>query len=187
MEYSGTWREIWTQKGEMEGGIDDLYVYNGWEKSNADVETTARRIIRELDIKPGDRVLEVGCGAGALAQYMECDYVGIDFSRTLLKKHLEFFQNSVLHAEANDIPFKDNWFDKAYCWGVFQYFESEEYAAQAVREIERVTRGGILIGELPVVSHDPKHLLFRKEQFRGWRVEDAWTERYKGKRFIAIK
>lgn len=187
MEYTGTWREIWTKKGEMEGGIDDLYVYDGWEKSKADIETTALRIIRELDIKPGDRVLEIGCGAGALAQYMDCDYVGIDFSRTLLQKHVLFFRNSVLYAEADNIPFKDKWFDKAYCWGVFQYFESEEYAVQSVAEIERVTRNGILIGELPMESHDKKHLLFRKEMFDGWKVEDAWTEQYKGKRFIVIK
>lgn len=142
MEYTGTWREIWTQKGAMEGGIDDLYIYDGWEKSKADIEKTAKLIIQELEINPEDRVLEAGCGAGALAQYMDCDYVGIDFSRTLLQKHITFFGNSVLYAEANDIPFKDGWFDKAYCWGVFQYFESKEYAAQAIKEMERVTRAG---------------------------------------------
>ena len=37
MEYSGTWREIWTQKGQMEGGIEDLYIYDGWEKSKGDI------------------------------------------------------------------------------------------------------------------------------------------------------
>ena len=68
MEYSGTWREIWEQKGEMEGDISDLYIYDGWEKSKADIKIIADKITRELDIKPEDRVLEVGCGAGALAQ-----------------------------------------------------------------------------------------------------------------------
>lgn len=187
MEYSGTWREIWTQKGEMEGGIDDLYIYDGWEKSKADIKTTAYKIRKELDIKPDDRVLEIGCGAGALAQYLECEYIGIDFSRSLLKKHIEFFGNSVLYGEANDIPFKDKWFDKTFCWGVFLYFESLEYAEQVLREIVRVTRSGILIGELPLESHDKKHLLYTKEMFDGWTLEDAWTKKYKGKRFIAKK
>ena len=68
MEYSGTWREIWTQKGQMEGGIEDLYIYDGWEKSKGDIKATAERITEALQIKPSDRVLEVGCGAGALAQ-----------------------------------------------------------------------------------------------------------------------
>ena len=92
MEYSGTWREIWTQKGQMEGGIEDLYIYDGWEKSKGDIKATAERITEGLLIKPSDRVLEVGCGAGALAQYMNCAYVGIDYSRTLLQKHVDFLE-----------------------------------------------------------------------------------------------
>lgn len=192
MEYSGTWREIWTQKGEMKGGIEDLYIYDGWEKSKADIKTTADKIVEALDIQPGDRVLEVGCGAGALAQYLNCDYIGIDYSRTLLRKHIEFFGNSVLYAEANDIPFKDGWFDKVFSWGVFSYFESLDYARQVVKEMERVTNytprgGGILIGELPMQSHEPKHLLYSRQMFSGWTVEDAWTQQYKGKRFIVRK
>lgn len=185
MEYSGTWKEIWEQKGNMEGTIDDLYVYNGWEKSKADIQTIANRISSELNICPGDRVLEVGCGAGALAQYMNCEYIGIDFSLPLVKKHIEFFGNSVICAEADDIPFKDSYFDKCFCWGVFLYFESLDYAHRVIEEITRVTKTGILIGELPVISHDNKHLLFRQDMFKDWEIQDAWTEQYKGKRFIA--
>lgn len=184
MEYSGTWKEIWTQKGEMEGTIDDLYVYDGWEKSKADIQTTADRISQELNIRPEDKVLEVGCGAGALAQYMNCQYYGIDYSQPLIKKHMEFFGNSVLYAEANDIPFKDKYFDKCFCWGVFLYFDSHKYAQEVIREMKRVTKEGILIGELPIVSHDDKHLLYQKEMFTEWMIQDAWTESYKNKRFI---
>ncbi len=184
MEYSGTWKEIWTQKGEMKGTIDDLYVYDGWEKSKADIQTTADRISQELNIHPEDKVLEVGCGAGALAQYMNCQYYGIDYSQPLIKKHMEFFGNSVLYAEANDIPFKDKYFDKCFCWGVFLYFDSHKYAQEVIKEMKRVTKDGILIGELPIISHDDKHLLYQKEMFPEWMIQDAWTEVYKGKRFI---
>ncbi len=187
MEYRGTWKEIWRQKGEMEGTVEDLYIYDGWEKSKADIRVTADKIIRELDIQPEDRVLEVGCGAGALAQYMECKYIGMDYSMPLVEKHIQFFGNSVIHAEADDIPFKDKYFDKCFCWGVFLYFESLEYARKAVQEIQRVTKQGILIGELPEVSHDEKHLLYQKKMFEGWAIQDAWTPQYKGKRFIAVK
>lgn len=184
MEYQGTWREIWEQKGQMEGTTSDLYIYDGWEKSKADVEITAKKIIEELDIQTGDKVLEVGCGAGALGQYMKCQYVGIDYSKSLIKRHLEFFNHSVLWAEADALPFKDNYFDKCFSWGVFLYFESDEYAQKAISEMMRVTKQGILIGELPVVSHDEKHHLYKKEMFHDWRIQDAWTEQYKGKRFI---
>ena len=187
MEYSGTWREIWEQKGEMEGDISDLYIYDGWEKSKADIKIIADKITRELDIKPEDRVLEVGCGAGALAQYLNCNYIGIDYSSSLIKKHISFFGNSVFHGEANDIPFKDNYFDKCFSWGVFLYFDSHDYAQKVVNEMVRVTKQSILIGELPEISHDSKHLLYKKDMFENWAIQDAWTEQYRGKRFIVSK
>lgn len=31
MEYSGTWKEIWTQKGAMEGTKEDIRVFDGWK------------------------------------------------------------------------------------------------------------------------------------------------------------
>ncbi len=187
MEYSGTWREIWEQKGEMEGDISDLYIYDGWEKSKADIKIIADKITRELDIKPEDRVLEVGCGAGALAQYLNCNYIGIDYSSSLIKKHISFFGNSVFHGEANDIPFKDKYFDKCFSWGVFLYFDSHDYAQKVVNEMVRVTKQSILIGELPEISHDSKHLLYKKDMFENWAIQDAWTEQYRGKRFIVSK
>lgn len=82
---TGTWKEIWTQKGEMEGTKEDIRIYDGWEKSTADMEIAAKKITKLLNIKPTDKVLEVGCGAGGLAQYMNCEYIDIDFSSTLVK------------------------------------------------------------------------------------------------------
>lgn len=146
MEYSGTWKEIWTQKGAMEGTKEDIRVFDGWEKSTADMKETADRIMEILDIKPTDRVLEVGCGAGGLAQYMDCEYIGIDFSKTLVNRCMEFYQKSAVYSEANDIPFKDKYFDKCFSWGVFLYFPSREYVDQVISEMKRVTKNRILLG-----------------------------------------
>ena len=41
MEYHGTWKEIWTQKGAMKGTKEDIRIYDGWEKSTADMRETA--------------------------------------------------------------------------------------------------------------------------------------------------
>ncbi len=187
MEYSGTWKEIWTQKGAMEGTKDDIRVYDGWEKSTADMEETAVKITKLLDIKPTDRVLEVGCGAGGLAQYMRCDYIGIDFSETLVKRCMEFYQKSAVLSEANDIPFKDLYFDKCFSWGVFLYFPNWEYTKQVIREMKRVTKQGIFIGELPEESHDNKHQLYQEGQFaeEGFITERGWSEPYCDIRFNA--
>ena len=189
MEYSGNWKEIWTQKGAMEGTRDDIRVFDGWEKSTADMKETADRIRNALNIKPEDKVLEIGCGAGGLAQYMDCEYVGIDFSKTLVSRCMEFYQKSAIYSEANDLPFKDQYFDKCFSWGVFLYFQDWHYTKQVIEEMTRVTKSGIFIGELPKESHDTKHQLYQEEQFEkmGFVTETGWSEPYCKLRFNAIR
>lgn len=187
MEYHGTWKEIWTQKGAMEGTKNDIRIYDGWEKSTADMHEIARKITKKINLKPTDRVLEVGCGAGGLAQYMDCEYIGIDFSYTLVKRCMEFYQKTAVYSEANDLPFKNQYFDKCFAWGVFLYFPTWNYTQEVINEMKRVTKEAIFIGELPKESHDSKHQLYREEQFinEGFYIEKGWSEPYCDIRFNA--
>lgn len=191
MEYSGTWQEIWEKKGEMPGTKADIRIYDGWEKSTATVQEIAEKIVRVLDIKSADRVLEVGCGAGALSEYLDCDYIGIDRSRSLIKRNIEFYGNQCLMAEAADLPFKDAVFDKVFSWGVFLYFDDKEYAKRSIDEMVRVCkRGGkIFIGELAKESHQPRHCLFTESDFdnwSGWTILRGWAHPYEDKRFNVV-
>lgn len=199
--YSGTWKEIWLQKGMEEGTEDDVYIYGGWEKTAQNkqdakkkIEVTINRIIDELEIKPTDKVLEIGCGAGAFAPYMldylkEGMYVGVDFSKTLIEKCIRFYKCSAFVAEANDLPFKDKYFDKVFCYGLFFYFESKDYANQVMREMIRVSKDGAFIGEIAHASeHESKHLLLSKSDFNnwdGWELSDSWYEAYANERYNA--
>ena len=191
VEYSGTWEEIWTQKGEMPGTKADIIEYDGWEKSSTSMEETANRISDFLSIKPDDRVLEIGCGAGGLGQYLNCNYIGIDFSKPLTKRCMEFFQLSAIHAEANDLPFKDAYFNKCFCWGVFLYFPSREYGNEVIAEIARVTKKSdqksIFIGDIPVTSHNERHMTYSRKQFedRGFSTIPGWADPYRDNRFNA--
>ena len=107
MENMSYWKEVWERKGN--GTTKSLEELDGYEDTSADVKEIARQIVKELDIKETDKVLEVACGAGGLAQYIKCgEYVGVDYSTSLVKKHIELLNNSVLHGEANDLIFKDN-------------------------------------------------------------------------------
>jgi Methylase involved in ubiquinone/menaquinone biosynthesis len=187
MEYHGTWKEIWTQKGAMEGTKNDIRIYDGWEKSTADMQDIAKKITKKINLKPTDRVLEVGCGAGGLAQYMDCEYIGIDFSYTLVKRCMEFYQKTAVYSEANDLPFKNQYFDKCFAWGVFLYFPTWNYTQEVINEMKRVTKEAIFIGELPKESHDSKHQLYEEEQFinEGFYIEKGWSEPYCDIRFNA--
>lgn len=178
-----TWREIWTRKGKVSGSREDLLAFNGYEATKINMQEVAAQIVKALDIKPTDKVLEVGCGAGALAQYLNCDYVGIDYSPTLVQRHIEFLGHSVMVGEANDIIFKDKSFDKIICYGVFMYFDSDEYAQQAISELKRVAKRVIFIGDLPMRSHRPEHNLYKKEDFSDWVLTDGFYDPYRKDRF----
>lgn len=182
-----TWKQIWTRKGTAKGVLNDLLAYDGYEATQVNMEEVARQIIRYLEIQKTDKVLEVGCGAGALAQYLDCEYVGIDYSPTLVQRHIELLKNSVLTGEAADLPFKNKVFDKVICYGVYLYFDDKSYAAKATQELLRVAKKGVLIGELPIRSHRAEHLLFDKEDFKGWDISDGFYDPYREDRFNAVK
>lgn len=186
MSVQETWKEIWTRKGKAEGGADDLLAYDGYEATQVNMQEVAAEIISRLDIKKEDKVLEVGCGAGALAQYLECDYVGIDYSPTLVDKHIKILGNSVLVGEAADLIFKDKSFDKVICYGVFLYFNNKDYARTATEELKRVARKSILIGEIPIRSHRDEHLLYTPDEFSGWEISDGFYDPYRKDRFNAV-
>ena len=113
-------------------------------------------------------MLEVGCGAGAIAQFFNCEYTGVDYSETLIEKHRSILGNNVSVAEANNLPFEDNSFDYVIIVGVCHYFPDKNYTNNVISEMQRVAKKAIFIGDLPVSSHDDTHLLFSKEDFREW-------------------
>ncbi|MBE6062957.1 MAG: class I SAM-dependent methyltransferase [Clostridium butyricum] len=173
MEDMSYWKEVWERKGR--GNTKDLSELDGYENTTANVKEIAQNIIKELDIKETDSVLEVACGAGGLAQYIKCaKYVGVDYSTTLVQRHIELLHNSVLHGEANDLIFKDKTFDVVFCFGAFHYFPNHEYAQKAISEMKRIAKRAIFIGDLPVTSHRDTHLLYKKEDFKGWKIMDGF-------------
>jgi len=159
------WKEIWERKGNTES--KNLKTLDGFESTNIDPEQVANKIMEALKIRPNDSVLEIGCGAGMLAQYIapKCKYTGIDFSVSSIKKHKQLLGNKVFVADANKLPFEDNEFDKTFSYSVFHYFPDFTYVGEVMEEIRRVTKGIFLIGDLPMVSHDENHLLFNVKYF----------------------
>lgn len=181
-----TWQQIWTRKGNADVSTTDLLAYDGYEATQVDMEEVARQITARLNIKKEDKVLEVGCGAGALAQYLTSDYTGVDYSPTLVARHIEILHHSVLTGEAADLPFKDKTFDKVICYGVYLYFSDKEYAKRATDELLRVAKKSVLIGEIPMRSHRSEHLLFEKKEFDGWDISDGFYDPYRKDRFNAV-
>lgn len=188
-KFSGSWKEIWNKKGEVEGTKDDILIYDGWENSQADMLDVTRRIISFMDIREEDYVLEVGCGAGGLARFINSHYIGIDFSESLVRRCMEFYQKSAIYCEANSLLFRDSIFDKTFSFGVFSYFPNWSYAQTVVEEMLRVTKDGgtVFIGDIPMKSHDVNHMLYSPREFEkmGFNITEGWAEPYTQKRFNA--
>ena len=95
-------------------------------------------------IKPGDKVLDLGCGRGQFLEFLRgknVEYIGVDFSEKLIeiaKKQDPEAKYQV--ADVLRLPFPDDYFNKVYAIALFHHIPSKELRIQALKEIERVLK-----------------------------------------------
>jgi ubiquinone/menaquinone biosynthesis C-methylase UbiE len=118
-----------------------------------------RRLIEEAQLRPGETVLEVGCGTGVLDRWLARHtgganhIVGIDISRYMLREATALARQEGLEGvvefregSAEALPFPENSFDVAMSSTVIQRVDAE----RMLREMVRVTKPG---GRVAVVGH----------------------------------
>lgn len=107
-------------------------------------------VLEEVAAAAPARVLDVGCGTGALAQLVlealpDVELDGIDLSAAMLDRARQRLgRRAALHrADSEHLPFADETFDVAYCNDSFHHYPDPRRAAF---EAWRVLRpGGVLV------------------------------------------
>ena len=113
---------------------------------SAEELTVAKELLEQMNIKPGDKIIEPGCGAGRLTEMLaelvgpEGKVFGFDISPRMVERCRQRglpSQVEIACASATDIPVGDGQFDAVVCHNTFPHFEDKP---AALREFHRVLR-----------------------------------------------
>lgn len=148
------WKDVWERKGAAvveRYDLGTLLALDGFDagagKLRADhMLSIAALVTRELDLRPGMRLLEVGCGAGALLSCLRCvgaELFGVDYASS----QIEHARRAVPEAkfavsEARALPFE---VDVVVCHSVFHYFPDLDYARDVLAELRRVAPTSLIL------------------------------------------
>lgn len=110
------------------------------------VSRSVEETLRRVSIRPCSRILDVGCGTGALLQalrhrYPQAALTGIDVSAQMLAIAAGKLGGGdrLCVASAQALPLTDEAFDVVICMSALHYFR---HPARALAEMRRVARPG---------------------------------------------
>jgi SAM-dependent methyltransferase len=142
-----------------------------WDESDA----IATDVQKKLRCRESDRILEIGCGTGLIAERIAKDlrtYIGLDIIYDLLKsakRNNTSINTNFLQGDGQVLPIKSGVIDRVLMYNVILYLPPL-ILKSILRECKRVLKPGgvLLIGDIP----DPHNLLdlVRKQSSDSWRV-----------------
>lgn len=150
-----------------------------------------RQLVDNL-LRPGMRVLDLGCGSGRVSKYLlhrSARVLGCDLSRAALRElqaNLSLRRGlGISQGDARQLPFKDCSFDAViFAFAGIDYIHPEAGRITALREVERVL---VPEGYFILSSHNPLGTLLSPRGFRSWRgwrwrgqylLSGAWGKAY---------
>lgn len=117
-----------------------------------------------VEPRPGDRVLDLGCAAGAMTDFLSahgCDVVGVDAEPLAIETARSHFPG--LRFEQADVvalPYRDASFDKAVAADVVEHIDDATFE-RMLAEVRRVLVPG---GTISIYTPNPRHLIERLKE-----------------------
>jgi SAM-dependent methyltransferase len=121
---------------------DRRICYGGYRYIEGRWEKVARALAQHYNIKPGDKILDVGCGKGFLLyDFIKVvpgiEVVGIDISEYAIEHAKDEIKERLQVGNATQLPFPDDYFDLVISITTLHNLHNYDLD-KALREIERV-------------------------------------------------
>ena len=121
---------------------DRKICYGGYRYMEGRWEKVARAMVEHYGIKPGDKILDVGCGKGFLLYDFtkvlpDLELYGIDISEYAIANSKEEIKDRLQVGNATSLPYPDNYFDFVFSINTLHNLHCYDLD-KALREIERV-------------------------------------------------
>lgn len=153
--------------------------YGGYKYMPGRWSPVGRAMINHYEIKPGDKILDVGCGKGfqlyELTQLMPgLEVYGIDISSYAIENAKEEIKDRLFVGSAIKLPFPDKYFDFVYSLNTLHNLHNYELDI-ALREIERVSKKNKYICVESYRSEEEKtNLLYWQVTCEAFCTPDEW-------------
>jgi ubiquinone/menaquinone biosynthesis C-methylase UbiE len=121
-------------------GADDVHSF-AWEP-----------VLAALELGPGDRLLDVGCGGGVfLRRALEtgCEAVGLDHSPEMVALARATSGAHVVEGRAEELPFADGEFTAVSCLVAFFFLDDPVRVLREMRRVLEPGRGRVAIFTTP--------------------------------------
>lgn len=123
---------------------DRKYGYGGFSYNPKYWTAVVRDLVNYYKLKPGSKVLDVGCAKGFMLfdlkrQFPEIEVRGIDISNYAIKNAHEKIKEFLKVGNATKIEFEDNYFDLVISINTVHNLDFED-CKRSIKEISRVSK-----------------------------------------------
>lgn len=146
-----------------------LWTYDPWAKL-VGADAIRSTLISQMDLQPGQRILDIGCGTGSLVVLLkqlhtDVSVVGLDADAPALALAKHKAQRAGVNAHfhrgfSNQLPYSGASFDRVSCTFMFSLLPIVEKEA-TLREARRVLRAGCSFHLLDLAKPPPGGLFVR--------------------------
>ena len=155
--------KISREYGEMYFDGPREYGYGGYSYDGR-WKPVAKDIIEHFSLKPGSRILDIGCAKGFLVKDLlneGMDAYGLDISEYAIRNCEEEVIGRLHSGQADKLPFKDNSFDAIISINTIHNYD-ENGVIRCLKEIQRLSNGTSFI------QVDSYRTPEEKEIFESW-------------------